>query len=194
MFESNASWSLPAHLYMVSGWSAALHPGRTCRRAARPRSSCPTLPGDLGPAPHTPPDYAWTDLTYLLHKHHVSWAYYLKKGPEPDCETGQMFCLFRNQDPRTPGIWNPLPAFDTVRQDGQLGNIKDTSALFTTLRQDKLPAVSWVIPSGVVVRAPDLEHRRRAGLRDPHNQRDHALAGVVLDRDSAHLGRLGRLL
>ena len=153
MFESNASWSLPAHLELVSNWSARCtqpHVPTSCHTEIE----LPELPGDLGPAPHTPPDYAWTDLTYLLHQHHVSWAYYLKKGPEPDCETGQMFCLFRNQDPRTPGIWNPLPAFDTVRQDGQLGNIKDTSALFTTLRRNKLPSVSWVIPSGVVSEHP----------------------------------------
>jgi phospholipase C len=65
-----------------------------------------------------------------------------------------MFCVFRNQDPRTPGIWNPLPGFTDVHQDGQLGNIKDTSALFTALRANRLPAVSWVIPSGVVSEHP----------------------------------------
>jgi hypothetical protein len=30
----------------------------------------PASPRDPGA-----PDYAWTDLTYLLHKHHVSWRY-----------------------------------------------------------------------------------------------------------------------
>ncbi len=153
MFEPNASWSLPAHLYMVSEWSArcaVAHQPRSCRT----QIEIPELPGDLGPAPHTSPDYAWTDLTYLLHRHHVSWAYYLKKGPEPDCELAQMFCVFRDQDPRTPGIWNPLPSFDTVRQDRQLSNVRDTSALFAALRHNRLPAVSWVIPSGVVSEHP----------------------------------------
>jgi phospholipase C len=153
LFESNASWSLPAHLYMVSAWSATCakaHVAKSCQT----QIEVPPLPGDIGGAPHTPPDYPWTDLTYLLHKHHVSWAYFLKKGPEPDCETGAMFCRFRDQDPRTPGIWNPLPNFDTVRQDGQLGNIKDTSSLFAALRRGTLPAVSWVVPSGVVSEHP----------------------------------------
>jgi phospholipase C len=153
MFESNASWSLPAHLYMVSAWSATCskaHVAKSCQT----QIELPPLPADIGGAPHTQPNYAWTDLTYLLHQHHVSWAYYLKQGPEPDCETGEMFCVFRDQDPRTPGIWNPLPNFDTVRQDGQLGNIKDTSALFGALRRGTLPAVSWVIPSGVVSEHP----------------------------------------
>jgi phospholipase C len=153
MFEPNASWSLPAHLFLVSEWSAL------CTTAGDPFSCTsniedPGLPTDIGPAPHTPPDYAWTDLTYLLFHHHVSWGYYLKKGPEPDCETGEMFCQFRDQDPRTPGIWNPLPSFDTVRQDHQLSNIRDTSAFYADLRHGRLPAVSWVIPSGVVSEHP----------------------------------------
>ena len=28
----------------------------------------------------------WTDVTYLLHKHNVSWGYYIFEGDEPDCE------------------------------------------------------------------------------------------------------------
>jgi hypothetical protein len=158
MFESNSSWSLPAHLYLVSEWSAYC-------RAHGDASSCssniedPGLPTDLGPAPHAPPDYAWTDLTYLLYRHRVSWGYYVKKGSEPDCETGQMFCRFRNQDPRTPGIWNPLPSFDTVRQDHQLADIRDTGAFYADLRRNRLPAVSWVIPSGAVSEHPTASIR-----------------------------------
>jgi phospholipase C len=90
----------------------------------------------------------------------VSWAYYVKKGPEPDCATGEMFCRYRDQDSRTPGIWNPLPSFDTVRQDHQLGNIRDTSSLIKAVRNGQLPAVSWVIPSGVVSEHPTSSIRR----------------------------------
>ncbi len=154
MFESNASWSLPAHLYMVSEWSAH------CIEGGNPFSctsniEVPGLPTDLGP-PHdsAPPNYAWTDLTYLFHNHHVSWGYYIKKGPEPDCESAQMFCTYQAQSPRTPGIWNPLPSFNDVRQDHQLGNIKDTGAFFTAVHKDRLPQVSWVIPSGIVSEHP----------------------------------------
>lgn len=43
MFESNASWSLPAHLYTVSEWGGLLHPTRRClqlqQRAAESRST-----------------------------------------------------------------------------------------------------------------------------------------------------------
>ena len=153
MFEPNASWSLPAHLFLVSEWSAR------CLRIDDPfscssQNEVPQFPPDLGPAPHPTPNYAWTDLTYLLHRQRVSWGYYLKQGREPDCETGGMFCRFRDQDPRTPGIWNPLPGFTDVRQDHQLANIRDTSAFLTAARHNRLPAVSWVIPSGQVSEHP----------------------------------------
>jgi hypothetical protein len=162
MFESNSSWSLPAHLFLVSEWSAY------CAVRGDPFSctsniEVPGLPADIGPPPHTRPDYAWTDLTYLLYRHHVSWGYYVKKGPEPDCETGAMFCQYRDQDPRTPGIWNPLPSFDTVRRDHQLGNIRDTSAFYADLRRGRLPAVSWVIPSGAVSEHPTSSIRTGQG-------------------------------
>jgi phospholipase C len=65
-----------------------------------------------------------------------------------------MFCVYNAQDKRTPGIWNPLPNFVTVRQDHQLSNIRDTSQLFTALRHGHLPAVSWVIPNGIVSEHP----------------------------------------
>jgi phospholipase C len=160
MFEPNASWSLPAHLYLVSEWSAR------CSLAGNPFScnndiEAPGIPTDIGP-PHdsSPPIYAWTDLTYLLHRHNVSWAYYLKKGPEPDCENAQVFCQYQDQSPRTPGIWNPLPSFDTVKSDNQLGNIKDTSAFYTAARTGRLPSVSWVIPSGQVSEHPTASIKR----------------------------------
>jgi len=46
----------------------------------------------------------------------------------------------------TPEIWNPLPAFTTVREDGQLGNVQDTSRFLAAARDGHLPAVSWVVP------------------------------------------------
>jgi phospholipase C len=153
MFEPVDSWSLPAHLFMVSGWSAS------CTRVADPMScisdvELPPLPADFGPPPHHPPDYPWTDLTWLLHRSHVSWAYYLTPGKEPDCETGETLCTAKDLTTRTPGIWNPLPSFDTVKQDNQLGNIKPTSDLVKAARANRIPAVSWVIPTAVASEHP----------------------------------------
>ena len=77
------------------------------------------------------PIYAWTDLTYLLHKHHVSWGYYVVSGTEPDCEnpTPPRPARRSRRTPTRPGIWNPLPWFDTVQADHQLGNIQDVDKL-----------------------------------------------------------------
>ncbi len=228
MFEPNASWSLPAHLYMVSEWSAK------CSRAGDPQSCVNALqnPGsppdftsaiqstiigkcraglqntackdalaaagitpDIATQLHTlitkncagsdsytscqaaidkatlpdalkqkllaaakllaPPDYAWTDLTYLLHKQNVPWAYYVFNGTEPDCQDdAAMTCAPVAQNAKTPGIWNPLPYFDTVKQDGQLGNIQSLSNFYTAAKKGTLPAVSWIDPTGAVSEHP----------------------------------------
>ena len=99
-------------------------------------------------------DYAWTDLTYLLHKRRVSWRYYVFTGTEPDCEDDEMICESVRQGAKTPGIWNPLPYFDTVQQDGQLANITTLSHYFDAARTGTLPAVSWIDPTGSVSEHP----------------------------------------
>lgn len=161
MFEPNSSWSLPAHLFLVSLWSAK------CRVAADPLScvsalqapaqtppfvppgnGAPSAPPPPGNDAVTPPDYPWTDLTYLLHRGNVSWAYFLATGVEPDCRDPEdVECPPVPQNSRTPGIWNPLPFFDTVRHDGQLANIQQTDLFYKYAREGTLPAVSWVVPS-----------------------------------------------
>jgi phospholipase C len=145
MFEPNASWSLPEHLYQVSEWSAF------CTNPLEPYSCTNALqsPNAPGAALSTTPLYAWTDLTYLLHAYGVSWAYYVFKGTEPDCENDSaMTCAPVAQGPTTPGIWNPLPHFTDVQQDGQLGNVQSLSNFFAAAQTGTLPAVSWIDPNG----------------------------------------------
>jgi len=114
----------------------------------------PALPPDTEPAKNLPnPDYAWTDLTYLLFKDKVSWKYYVQTGSQPDCDNDAADCPPVHQDARTPGIWNPLPYFDTVKQDKQLQNITSVTNFFKDARNGKLPAVSWITPS-----QPNSEH------------------------------------
>jgi phospholipase C len=79
----------------------------------------------------------------------VSWAYYIMTGTEPDCEDpDDVDCKPGTLKPRTPGIWNPLPFFDTVKNDGQLSNIKDLSEFYRAAHAGALPAVSWICPNG----------------------------------------------
>jgi phospholipase C len=153
MFEPNASWSLPEHLFQVSEWSAKCtthNDPQSCTNALQN----PGYPPDFNRGPKTAttaPIYAWTDLTYLLHEDGVSWGYYVVKGTEPDCENGDaVTCGPVPQSSKTPGIWNPLPYFDTVRGDGQLGNIQSVDRFYRAAHKGDLPAVSWVVPSDSV--------------------------------------------
>ena len=142
MFESAASWSVPAHLFLVSGWSAV------CRNGLDPMSCRSNLATPDRELPNGQADYAWTDLTYLLHRAGISWAYYVAPGTQPDCADSAISCVPEQQNPGTPEIWNPLPDFTTVRQDGQLGNIQSLQHFYAAARAGKLPAVSWITPNG----------------------------------------------
>jgi len=190
MFEPTASWSLPAHLFMVSAWSAncktyddaagcinnidLLPPKNMHDRIKQmlgvewltkdwfseklhaylpivfdaPKPAAPIVRTHNGRIDAQSPDwrFAWTDITYLLHRAGVSWGYYVAKGDEPDCEDDGIKCGPVPQDAQTPGIWNPLLSFGTVRQNDQLGNIKDVSEFSKAAKSGTLPAVSWVIP------------------------------------------------
>jgi phospholipase C len=64
-----------------------------------------------------------------------------------------MTCRSVPQVVNTPEIWNPLPDFSDVHQDDQLRNIVPSRQLFADARSGRLPAVSWVVPSG-----DDSEH------------------------------------
>ncbi len=154
MFQPEASWSLPSHLYLVSLWSAhcANHSPSSCKN----NDSKPGNPPNWGHHPtRKPPIYAWTDLTYLLHKHKISWRFYIFKGIEPDCETDtSLTCKPVTQGPKSSPIWNPLRYFDTVRKDGQLKNIESINHFFNAAGKGTLPAVSWIMPNQQVSEHP----------------------------------------
>jgi phospholipase C len=172
MFEPNASWSLPAHLFLVSEWAAyctQVNNPSSCVNGTKdnPPAKPPAAPaiygGEAGPnknkrgktTSNGQPIYAWTDLTHLLHKDNVSWGYYVVSGTEPDCENDAAeTCAPVAQNSNTPGIWNPLPWFDTVSADHQLGNIQDATKFYAAAKNGTLPAVSWVVPSDEVSEHP----------------------------------------
>jgi phospholipase C len=201
MFEPVDSWSVPAHLYLVSGWSARCSSSSPSSCVNDPaQSTAGALPAafrsclkahgvtvaglrraDIRTSPAlqaaisaclltlTPAErqrllglggsgenaqlglYSWTDLTYLLHKHGVSWAYYVQSGIQPDCDENPdqtaAGCAPVAQGARTPSIWNPLPSFTDVKADGQLANVENLSNFYTAAEQGNLPAVSWIAPT-----------------------------------------------
>ena len=153
MFEPVQAWSLPDHLYAVSGWSAH------CKNK-KPKS-CQT--NIIGPYPEQQFDtavaqelatgtssisLAWTDLTWLLYRDHVSWGSFVQTGQQPDCENDNAeTCTPVPQSYTTPGIWNPLPLFTDVQADHQLKNIQPLNSFYYRARAGTLPSVSWVTPS-----------------------------------------------
>ncbi|MBI1730717.1 phospholipase [Candidatus Acetothermia bacterium] len=148
MFEPNASWSLPAHLFMVSAWSAS------CTQPTDPMTCRSNLDQpDQDQKNSTAPDYGWTDITYLLHRAGISWSYYLDQGTQPDCDDGAMACPPKEQKIGVPEIWNPLPDFVTVHEDNELDNIQDLTKFYQAAKDGALPSVAWIIPSN-----PNSEH------------------------------------
>jgi phospholipase C len=130
MFEAPGSWSLPSHLYEVSGWSAK------CTRTGVPMSCFGT---DMPPErlPSRPRPFAWTDITWLLHRHNVSWSYYLDHGA---------VTVSGGNPTGTSVHFNPLPGFTDVRKEGQLGSIRPLSVFYKQANAGTLPKVSWVAP------------------------------------------------
>jgi phospholipase C len=160
MFEPVASWSLPAHLYEVSEWSASCanpYDPLSCHGALQwptPDWVTGSVQDINGPSDEQE-HYAWTDLTYLLHKQNVSWGYYVMQGSEPDCANdAAVSCPPIEQASTTPGIWNPLPDFTDVSQDGQLSDIQPLQSFYAAARRGALPAVSWIVPNGTVSEHP----------------------------------------
>jgi phospholipase C len=147
MFEPNWGWSLPAHLWLVSGWSAQCrdpYKASTCTTNLASRSGGPAA--TLRRYPHGPL-YGWTDLTYLLHRYGITWASYIEKGAAPDCLSGPIDCYTRLTRKSTPGMWNPLPDFTDVRQDHQSAASQEPLARFySEAAGGTLPDVSWVTP------------------------------------------------
>ncbi len=133
MYESEHSWSLPAHLSLVSGWSAI------CKNANP--MSCSSSDSPVTRSPSDPTPYSWTDLTYLLNKFGVTWGYYLDHGAQTTAH-----------GPGVPPIWNALPGFTDLTQPPGTG-VQNLSNFMTQAQNGNLPQLSWIVPE-----AKDSEH------------------------------------
>ena len=111
-----------------------------CSKHGDPMSCTSALkaPGSRadGPAADEAPDYAWTDLTYLLHTRSRQLALLRREGQRARLRRRRR-CSARTsrRARRRPSIWNPLPCFDTVQQDHQLGNIQPLDNFFSAARK-----------------------------------------------------------
>ncbi len=136
MFAPGDSWTLPSHLFLVSAWSAR------CTDPRDPMScSSDMIQTDaMKEIAKGEPIYAWTDITYLLHREGVSWAYYIDDGSCVDA------CPPERLREGTQLSQSPLPGFTTVRRNDQLRNIRPISRYLSAARSGTLPSVSWVMP------------------------------------------------
>lgn len=141
MFESIDSWSYPSHLFIVSAWSAITKiPGNpmSCVSTFEPRYR-----NKKDPTP-----FAWTDITYLLHKAGVSWACYLDEGAKADSADFVPRSSPRNKRMlRVARVWNVLPGFNDVHQDKQIKNIQTIDRFFKVAKSGSLPSVCWMMPN-----------------------------------------------
>jgi phospholipase C len=148
LFAPTDSWTLPAHLFLVSAWSAV------CSDPNDPMSCRSDIGLKEQGQQHRyrrPPIYAWTDITYLLHAADVSWAYYVAEGTcsDPPCEDA-----YRGPYGTTHSGKNTLPGFVTVHDDDQLGNIKWHPEFIRQAASGDLPSVSWVVPGNLASEHP----------------------------------------
>ncbi len=142
MFAPADSWTLPAHLFLISAWAARCtdpYDPMSCSSNLELKEEHAQMKTD-----DPDPIWAWTDITYLLHERGVSWAYYVGD------DTCAFECTNARGERRTVSQQNPLPWFTTVQENGQFGNIVGHEAYVEAARTGTLPSVSWVMPySGV---------------------------------------------
>jgi phospholipase C len=137
MYAPADSWTLPSHLYLVSGWAATC-PGN------KPQNCTSDLdnPGQSWrPKMGDPRPYQWTDITFLLYEHGIDWAYYVGENTcvVPPCPPyGSKTTVFGQA---------PISGFQDIEDTNQFGNIRPHAQFFTSVRTNTLPAVSWVMPT-----------------------------------------------
>ncbi len=131
----------------------ALHQSDAIRSRAPTHSRIRTRPGRRS---STTPLYAWTDMTYLLHKYGVSWGYYVFNGTEPDCREPQCGdvrpgCAGRRRRPASGTRCRTSP---TSSRTGSSATCRRSSNFYTAAKAGTLPAVSWIDPNGKVSEHP----------------------------------------
>jgi phospholipase C len=154
LFAPVGQASAGIHLMLTSEWSA------DCRNPKNPMSCVSrNTPHWLKPGVHP---FAWTSLTWLLDNIGVSWRYYIAEGGTPDCDdqTDSDTCDPEIQDGKTQSLWNPLPGFTTFaanvkKNPGYAKHVIRIEQFYADVANNKLPAVSWIVPNSAVGEHPD---------------------------------------
>jgi phospholipase C len=161
MFAPVDSWTMPSHLFLVSGWSAYCP-------TANPMScvSDINLKGDDHRWDYgEPPIYAWTDVTWLLDSQGVSWRTFVGNHTcwqhrTCDDPEGRTYNTSNNR--------NVLPGFtsfsDGERADGIEDNIRPVDDYLASAGDGSLPSVSWIFPTAATSEHPTSQSTPRTGM------------------------------
>ena len=148
MFEPNWGWSLPAHLWLVSGWSArcrnpvqgehlhqqSRHGERRAGRAAAPLSARAALRLDR---PHLPAPQAPRRLGVVRRR----------KAQRPTASRARSGATRASRDRGRRGCGTRFADFTDVRQDHERPLSQEPLSDFYSAAADgSLPNVSWVTP------------------------------------------------
>jgi phospholipase C len=140
MFGPTDSWTLPAHLYMLSAWSAS------CTDPSDV-TTCTSNNGLREPwevwVYGEDPIYGWTDITRLLDDAGVTWGYFVGNGTcwSPPCP--------KTDEPETVPSRNPVPGFVATAATELADNILTHDDFRALAATGDLPTISWIVPDSV---------------------------------------------
>ena len=194
MFEPNASWSLPAHLFLVSEWSAnctnADDPFELHERSAEPRLRRSDAKSNRGRSadlrvdrPDVPaaqarcPGATTSSAAPSPTARTTTLIVRAGQAEREDARHLEPAAVLRHRHSRQPARQHPVVS--RILQGGE---------------EREAAGGVWVVPSGRGQRAPAGTGNRGPDVRDQPRQRGDARARLELDRDLPRLGRLGRLL
>ena len=139
------------------------------------------------PADGAPRPYVWADITWLLHRHDVSWAYYVGSGTclRPGCGALAGPGGHRARPEHAAGVHRPSRSTTSSRTSSR------TSTTSTPAAAGTLPKVSWVDAHHEPRGAPAGRHRERTGVGDEGGQRGDARTRTGCTRRSSSRGTIG---
>ena len=147
MFQSDTSWSMPQHLYLVSGWSAKCAiegDPMSCRRGGASPAGAARIAGqqdrqDPGlslDGSHVPLAQVRGQLALLRPE----------RARSPTARTTRCSAL-RSRRTRVRRVSGTrCPGSTRCARTANSSNIAPLHDLFTALRTNTLPAVSWIVP------------------------------------------------
>jgi phospholipase C len=136
-FSSIMGESLTNHLYSVAAQSGDMIEGAESLE-------------EVEEMRHDPGGFSFAAIVNMLNRSKVTWKYYVETSPPKPGEKTPPDVLWYllHPDPKKFSLWNPLPAFKSVREkSASMADLVDLQEYFGDLRKGTLPQVSWIVPA-----------------------------------------------